>query len=275
MEKPLMDIYLWNNTVVSTKEEESLRPIQDNAVYEVLRLEDGIPLFYEEHYERLVASAELVGRPLPYSEEAVKKQLYQLKVQNRLENGNVKFLWAETPTGTHFVLYVSPHRVVSPKEREQGCKTSLFQLERDNPNVKVQKDAYREKTERLLKERDVFELLLYDDTGAIREGNRSNLFWVEDGKVTTAPNPTVLMGITRAQVLRAIEARGYELVEAIRHLDDLREVDAVFLTSTSIDVLPIRAIDDLAYDSAKHPMVQALAHDYLELKDRYKEEFHW
>ncbi len=275
MEKPLCDVYLWNNTLVSTKEEESLRPIQDHAVYEVLRFDEDIPLFYEEHYERLVASAISVDRPLPYSLSDVKRQLWQLKLQNGLSNGNVKFLWAETAAGSHFVLYVSPHRVVTPEDRAHGCKTSLYQLERETPNVKLQRDAYREKTTAALEERDVFELLLYDDTGDIREGNRSNFFWIKGDTIYTAPSQAVLMGITRAQVLRAIAARGYRLEETLLSRNELPTIDAAFLTSTSIDVLPIRCVDDICFDSAHHPMVQALGDDYLALMEDYKAKFKW
>ena len=275
MEKPLKDMYLWNSTFVSTKEEESLRPIQNNAVYEVLRIEDGIPLFFEEHYERLVASAAHVGRPLPFDRADVKRQLWQLKTQNGMTFDNVKFLWSQTPTGSHFVLYVSPHRVVTDEERKDGCLTSLYQHERDNPNIKLQQNDYRLRTEAVTKERGVFELLLYDETGAIREGMRSNFFWIQDGKICTAPNAHVLMGITRAQVLRCILARGYELEETLLDRADLDTIEACFLTSTSIDVLPIRAIDEKTYPSADHPMIRALAEDYLKTIEDYKNDFRW
>lgn len=275
MEKPLLDFYLWNHSFVSTQEDESLRSIQDHAVYEVLRLEDGIPLFFEEHYARLISSADLVGHPLPYSEEAVKEQLRQLQLHNGLENGNVKFLWSETATGSHFVLYVSPYRKVSPEDKVKGCKTSLFQLERENPNVKLQQDAYREKTGAALEERGVFELLLYDETGAIREGNRSNFFWIQGDTIFTAPSRSVLMGITRAQVFRAIAKRGFGITEGFLKTDELEAIDAAFLTGTSINVLPIRSIDERTYPSADHPIIHSLAADYLQLIEDDKRKFSW
>lgn len=275
MEKPLYEIYLWNDTYVSTRESESLRPIQNNAIYEVLRMEEGIPLFFGPHFERLQRSAERVGRPLPYDEKTVLHQLWALKEMNGFTNSNIKMLWAEAAGQNHFVVYASPGREITAEERKKGCTTSLYPLERKNPNVKVQKDAYREKTAAIIKERGVFELLLTDETGCVREASRANLFLIRNGEIYTAPDDSVLMGITRMQVIKAIVQRGYTLREERLQEAELIGIEAAFLTGTSIDVLPIRSIDEIALPSAEHLMVQALQQDYLDRVREDKEAFHW
>lgn len=275
MEQPLYEIFLWNDTYVSTRESESLRPIQDNAIYEVLRMEDGVPLFFAPHFHRLQFSAERVGRPLPYGEKTVLHQLWALKEMNGFTESNVKMLWAEAAGQNHFVVYASPARAVTERERTVGCKTSLYPLERKNPTVKVQKDAYREKTAAIIRERGVFELLLTDETGCLREASRANLFLIKNGTIYTAPAEAVLMGITRMQVLKAVRERGYSLKQELLPESDLAHIEAAFLTGTSIDVLPIRSIDDLTLSSAEHPMVQAMKEDYLALVQQDKQTFHW
>ena len=275
MEQPLYEIFLWNDTYVSTRESESLRPIQDNAIYEVLRMEDGVPLFFAPHFHRLLFSAERVGRPLPYGEKTVLHQLWALKEMNGFTDSNIKMLWAESGGQSHFVVYAAPGRELEDEDRQIGCKTSLYALERKNPNVKLQKDAYREKTAAVIREREVFELLLTDDTGCVREGSRANLFLIKEGVLYTAPAASVLMGITRMQVLKAIRERGYELKEELLHTEDLERIEAAFLTGTSIDVLPIRSIDDMPLASAEHPIVQTLKQDYLHLVEKDKKDFHW
>lgn len=275
MEHPLYEVYLWNDTYVSTEESESLRPIQDEAIYEVLRMEEGIPLFYAPHYARLCRSAERVGRPLPYDDGMVRHQLWALREMNSIKNSNVKMLWARGKDKDHFVVYASPVRELSDTERQGGCKTSLYPLERKNPNVKLQKDAYRETTSRIIQERDVFELLLTDEQDGIREASRANLFIIQNGAIHTAPDASVLMGITRMQVMQSIRERGYKLVEEPVPVQALPQVEAAFLTGTSIDVLPIKSIDGQLLPSAEHPIVQTLQKDYLKRVEEDKKAFRW
>jgi branched-subunit amino acid aminotransferase/4-amino-4-deoxychorismate lyase len=52
------------------------------------------------------------------------------------------------------------------------------------------------------------ELLLRDETGALREGALSSLLWWEDGTLCTTPDEHTLPGITRALLLDVARRRG-------------------------------------------------------------------
>jgi branched-subunit amino acid aminotransferase/4-amino-4-deoxychorismate lyase len=52
------------------------------------------------------------------------------------------------------------------------------------------------------------ELLLCDETGALREGALSSLLWWEDGTLCTTPDEHTLPGITRALLLDVARRRG-------------------------------------------------------------------
>ena len=66
----------------------SLPENQDEALYEILRVIDRVPVFWKEHFERLVYSAELAGISLSMDKKQFSIRLKKLirKVGFKLEN---------------------------------------------------------------------------------------------------------------------------------------------------------------------------------------------
>ncbi len=276
MEQPLSEYYLWNDTFVPTDEVESLRPLFDNAIYEVIRVEDGVPLFFDAHFVRFQESSTRMDKPLPYEAKAIAHRIRMLLQRNGIEEGNVKILWTEDFLGDpQLVIYMSERRAVSQSEKEDGVKTATYQFERKQPGVKVQRNDYREETAKIIKEKGVFELLLYDENCLLREGSRSNVFFVQEEKIYTAPLGEVLEGITRIQVMKSLKKNNVQVEEEAYPLHALESVDACFLTGTSIGILPIRQIDACPFDSAHHPAVKALQKAYEECVQQEKDHFAW
>ncbi|MEV5706035.1 aminotransferase class IV [Actinoallomurus sp. NPDC052274] len=82
--------------------------------------------------------------------------------------------------------------------------------------------------------------------GNLCEGTGSNVFIVRDGRLTTPPlSSGCLAGITRALVL---EWAGGE--EEDLPLEEFATADEAFLTSTTRDIQPIRAVDGKVFPSA-------------------------
>jgi branched-chain amino acid aminotransferase len=88
--------------------------------------------------------------------------------------------------------------------------------------------------------------------GNLCEGTGSNVFIVRDGQLITPPlSSGCLAGITRALVL---EWSGGE--EADTPLGAFAEADEAFLTSTTRDVQPIRAVDGAVFPAAPGPVTR-------------------
>lgn len=119
-----------------------------------------------------------------------------------------------------------------------------------------------------LLEDDAYEYLLVDHEDTILEGTRTNVFFVKDGRVITADTHKVLGGITRHHVAD-LARRDYRLLESALPIKDLSQVEAVFLTGTSIGVLPVSRVDDMPYDSACHPVVLSLKEAYEKCAQDY------
>jgi D-alanine transaminase len=93
------------------------------------------------------------------------------------------------------------------------------------------------------KEADVFEAILVRD-GLVTEGSVSNVMIVRNGVIETAPEGhRILSGVTRAIVLDLARKEGLPVVESFVGRDDLLTASEVFLTGTTVEVLPVVRID--------------------------------
>jgi len=93
------------------------------------------------------------------------------------------------------------------------------------------------------RKRGCFEALYHLDGGKVLEGTTSNVFTVRRGVVRTAPiSMGLLPGVTRHKVIKLARSIA-ELREDAFTIDDLMNADEVFLTSSSIEVVPVVRVD--------------------------------
>ncbi|MBI5506421.1 MAG: aminotransferase class IV [Deltaproteobacteria bacterium] len=89
------------------------------------------------------------------------------------------------------------------------------------------------------RERGCFEALYHLDCGKVLEGTTSNVFAVKRGVVRTTPiSMGLLPGVTRHKVIKLARSLA-KLREEVLTLDDLAGADEVFLTSSSIEIVPV------------------------------------
>lgn len=76
------------------------------------------------------------------------------------------------------------------------------------------------------------------------EGSSSNVFIVKNKTVYTAPlTKYILPGITRIAILRLLATLDLPLEEKNFTLEELKQADEVFISSTTTELLPIIAVD--------------------------------
>ncbi len=94
------------------------------------------------------------------------------------------------------------------------------------------------------KEHQAHEAILIRPDGTVTEGTRTSLFGVVDGKVRTGPlSPEILPGVTRSVVIDLIQRLDLPLDARHLHRDELSEVEELFFTGTTSEVLPITTLD--------------------------------
>ena len=76
----------------------------------------------------------------------------------------------------------------------------------------------------------------------IRESDRSNFFIVSKEGTLISPSDKILLGITRKQILEAVEGH-IEVEERDVHLEELQNAEEAFLSSTTKGAMPVVQID--------------------------------
>ena len=89
------------------------------------------------------------------------------------------------------------------------------------------------------------ETILYNARGELTEGSAVNVYIVKDGKVITPPlDNQILPGITRQILLNILSKDGsIPVEERIVTMNEVRNADEVWLTSSSKEIAPVVEID--------------------------------
>lgn len=250
------EFYIQNGDLKITKDEDIFKKINKPPIYEVIRVIKGVPLFLEEHLDRMFYSAKITGYELGRDENKVREDIKNLILKNNVEELNVKLLSSQVEgVGKVFLAYCINSFYPPQEYYKNGIKTILFDYERQNPNAKVLFTSFKEEVTKELKEKDAFEALLVGKSGYIPEGSRSNMFFVQGDKIYTAPESEVLLGVTRKQILEVCEELEIEIIEKSIHKDEINKIDGAFMSGTSVNVLPISTIDNLKINSMKDELV--------------------
>jgi branched-chain amino acid aminotransferase len=238
-------------------------------VYEVIRLINKVPLFAEDHFDRMCDSMEAVGMNMGFKLEDMLAQINNMTKLCGLDNYNVRITEFGRNNGIHTLMHLSSSYYPSKEDFDSGVKTGLLEWDRNNPNLKIVNETYIETVNHAKKQKNVFELLLVNGEHNITEGSKSNMFYIEDRKVFTAPGELVLKGITRKYVMEACRRAGLEVMEKSLEVGNLAKPEAIFLSGTSIKVLPVSSIDEIQYHSSSNTEVKAIAASYQKLLDEY------
>jgi len=239
------------------------------AVYEVVRLISGKALFFEDHFIRLQRSANLLGFELKCSALTIKLHIEKLCKISDIHTMNVKLI---IQLAQEQIIYVYFIATAYPPDYayKSGVKCNFLSIERPNPNAKsvgVNFDI-RQKIEDRLESNQVFETILVNNTGIITEGSKSNIFFINENKLYTAPNALVLQGITRAKVIELAASLKIEVEFAEITATEIAKFDAAFITGTSPKILPIAQIDSIKFNTENNTL-QQLMDAYNQLINSY------
>ncbi|MEZ5557728.1 MAG: aminotransferase class IV [Pseudomonadales bacterium] len=95
--------------------------------------------------------------------------------------------------------------------------------------------------------------VVLDHNGNLAEGLGSNLFLVRDGVCLTPKEQYVLPGVSRACVMDLARKLGIAVEEADLDFHDAYNADEIFLTSTSLCIVPVRTFCGAVVGDGKLP----------------------
>lgn len=238
-------------------------PCDKPMFYEVVRLVEGQPLFWDDHCQRLRSS---VGDQFALDTDHLLRDSRRLidALGDQARQANLRLVL----TADDHVIHLSPTYYPTPEQFAAGVPVTLLHQERKTPNIKTIDPDYKAAVAAGFAAGGPygapFELLLVNRQGQITEGSRSNVFFVRGNTVISAPDELILLGITRRHVISAIRTAGARLEIGLLPVEAIESgaVDAAFLTGSPIDILPISAIGATRLPSAGNPLITAIHEAY-------------
>jgi branched-chain amino acid aminotransferase len=233
-----------------------------DGVFETLRVTRGAPFAARRHLERLARSAAGMGLPVP-SPDVVRAALAEVVGANHLVEGRLRvtLTGGPAPLGSDRAD-VEPTLIVAggalpawpptsdvatvPWPRnERGALAGLKTISYGE-NVVALAQARR---------RGAGEAIFANLAGNLCEGTGTNVFLGIDGRLVTPPlSSGCLAGVTRELLLEVVAADQEDLPLAA-----LAAADEAFLTSSTRDVQPIRAVDGMVLPACPGPLTSAAA----------------
>jgi branched-chain amino acid aminotransferase len=233
-----------------------------DSIYEVIRMIKGSPVFFHDHMERLSSSVKLQRKEMLANAAVLKKNIITLLKSNRKREINLKIVFNYNKNSTNYLVYFIEPIYPSEDQYRRGVKGILFYAERKDPESKVINHKLRSSIYHKLILDGGYEALLVNEKGFITEGSRSNIFFLKNDTLVTAPDDMILNGITRKYILDLCRENNIKVKFACVKAERITSYDAVFMTGTSPMVLPFCCIDDKTFH-VRLPLIGKLRQLYL------------
>jgi branched-chain amino acid aminotransferase len=268
--------------------EKALIPVYDLGllrglgIFDYFRVLEGIPVFAEDHIDRLENSMQMMDFNTGISRAGWMDMFYKLIKANEVENAGFRVVVTGGFSDDGYTIpekknvYMMLHSLPAsdPAQYESGVRLLTVNYQRDTPTAKTTVYIESMKAQPLLKKQGAFEVL-YHFKGEISECSRCNIFFITPEGVIVTPAKGMLRGITRKQVLAIAAENNMPLEEREVHLEELPWMAGAFLTATTKGVLPVVKIDDQLIGGGRvHPLAKRLHGLYLERVDHYLAQAH-
>jgi 4-amino-4-deoxychorismate lyase len=228
--------------------------LRGRAAFETLRVYGGHPFRLDEHLARMRASAERLGIVFPDGLKALAAQALERAGEPEAVLRLYLTPGREGAGAPVALALVSALPDDLEARRSRGISLiSLLGVRAEAPwllgGVKSTSYAVNMAAEAEARARGADDAVFVRDDGVVLEGPVTNVWW---RRGTTLCTPSVelgiLAGVTRAVLLDAAPAAGYEVVQGAFPLAELLEAEEVFTSSSVREVMPVVAVDGCAFE---------------------------
>ncbi len=240
----------------------------DFAVYSSIKVIKGKIFFPEYHVLRLFESAKIMGLQHKFEKDDVISWMRKLVETDKIGDSLLRVVLIGDPDNKGeeklFIFSVGGLTFYPDKFYSQGVKVITYEGERLLPKAKSKDMLMSFFAHRDAGKQDAMDALLIDRDGNIREGTRTNFFAIKGDVIITAPADDILEGITKKILLRAVQGK-FTIKEEKIPFSNIRNYEEFFLSSTSMNVMPVRQIDELIINSRfeKTKIIEKLFKEYL------------
>ncbi len=247
-----------------------------DGIYETMRAYGGTLFLLKKHLARLKRSARSVSLKLPLPPERIGEALIQTLKANNLQDAYVRLHISRGPgeIGLDPALCPAPTMVIAAKPfheypaqyYERGVRAAIVKTRRNHPlavspsikstnflnNILAKIEAVKA---------HAYEGIMLNWEGSVAEGTISNVFMVKQGVLLTPRTDAgILEGVTRDLVLRLARRKKIVVRETRILPKGLLSADECFITNSTMEIMPVTAIDKKTVGSGTPGPLTALLH---------------
>ena len=256
-----------------------------DSIFETLRVYNSKIFRFNEHIIRLKNSGSLIGLSISISSKNLKKICNKLISKNKLKEAKLRITITRgvgagnlNPSSCKkpgLIITASRFKPYLKKIYKEGIIVKVLNIKKNIPQaipynlksgnylsqVLAKKEASRYKS---------FEGIMLNNNGEVTEGIISNFFMVKDEILFTPKiGSGCLNGITRGEVVKLARDLGIRVKEEVLTRKDLYKAKEAFFTSTLMEVMPIRKIDNYVLGKPGS-LTKILIKEYKEMIGRFK-----
>ena len=298
MKYPMEERLIWFKGELVPIREAKVMALSPTAQFG-LNVFEGIPCYWnkdahkmfafrlDDHYKRLLRSAELLQIQCTYTVEEMKQALKQvIRVNEFEENLSVRqTLFADdfgswgSEGPTDMFVVPTPRKFTSSEYNQIGLKVCISSWRRisDNtisPRIKCGANYVNSRMGQREALRNGYNTCIFlNEFGKIAEGPGSCFFMVKNGTlITPVLTDSVLESITRDSVIKIAKGMGLEVVERSIDRTETYTAEEAFLCGSAMEITPITSLD--GYEIAKEGSITKLIHEeYLRAARNMNREY--
>ncbi len=247
-----------------------------SAVFEGARAYGGKVFALEQHSQRLIESARILGFELPWTREQIDAAVNETLAANGLINGYVRpIAWRGSEQMGVSAQKTKPHLAIAcwewgayfgPEALAKGLRLNIAPWRRPAPYTAPTKSKAAglymicTMSKHAAENAGYNDALMLDWRGQVAEATGANIFFLKDGVLHTPTPDCFLDGITRRTVMGLAQRRGIEVVERVIWPEELETFEQAFLTGSAAEVTPLAEIGPWRFEVGA--LTRQLASDY-------------
>lgn len=247
-----------------------------SAVFEGARAYGGKVFALEQHSERLIESARILGFEIPWTREQIDAAVNETLAANGLTNGYIRpIAWRGSEQMGVSAQKTKPHLAIAcwewgayfgPEALAKGLRLNIAPWRRPAPYTAPTKSKAAglymicTMSKHAAEDAGYNDALMLDWRGQVAEATGANVFFLKDGVLHTPTPDCFLDGITRRTVIGLAQRRGIEVVERVIWPEELETFEQAFLTGSAAEVTPLAEIGPWRFEVGA--LTRQLASDY-------------
>lgn len=232
-----------------------------DGVWEGIRLHKSKLVFFDDHIERLYASAKGISLDIPLSKKNIFDEINRVLNKNEMyDDIHIRLIVSRgdkiTPyqnpnanLGPVNMVIIPEYKKADPKIYLEGL--TIGRVPNIRPNDSILNPHYNtlSKLNCILASIEANKLgydegIMNDLNGNISTCNSTNLFFIKENKVLTSKGEYCLNGITRDKAIKICRLNNIPCSEEDFTFDDIVNCNEAFVTGTFAGIIPVSKVEN-------------------------------